>query len=659
MNPLKRRALGFVLQMPMEGDSYSASSTATPSYVGPDFAAPAYVDRSALQAAADEAANAAIKRPTFVGGPTNMNITPIITGGWSGAAGPEGDRSYTPTTFEGYKSYDPATRMQYGWGGTGEYLGSQYIPEDDPWSGVKDFVKGFVLPAVGMYTGVNALGGLFGPGGALGASAPAAASTGNLPAIIAGSAPGAVEAATAVTSPLDLLAAGAAPAAAAPSGNLAALISGSAPGAAEAAAAVTSPLDLLAASSIPAAVPSGNMAALIAGSAPGAAEAASAVTSPFDLLAAGAGATGSVPMAIGNEAVASGMSPGSLGAKAAAENVLLDSQLAAMYGTPAVSALTGGADAAAKLLKSANEAVASGMSPGSVGAAQAAAGMLTDAQLAAAYGVASKLPTIPKLPSLTPSSASPTSQMSGLSYADPAAPAGYYKTVGQMGNDTSQQKLQQLYSGMATAPVVSPYTFAEDVAPEVVDVAKMAGLASQPSWYAEGGTVETTGLMKSLKELGALGSGAKAPQHNVREIRQMGTATYSPRLLPQLAALLQSRGMTLAEGGQPSDQDHPNYDGLPVFRTGGLSGLGGKYVQGKGDGTSDDISAMLADGEYVFSADVVSALGNGSNKAGADKLSEMVHAIRSRARSATPDKLPPDAKSPLEYLKSSKGKKNG
>ena len=93
--------------------------------------------------------------------------------------------------------------------------------------------------------------------------------------------------------------------------------------------------------------------------------------------------------------------------------------------------------------------------------------------------------------------------------------------------------------------------------------------------------------------------------------------------------------------------------------SGGLSGLGGKYVQGHGDGTSDDISAMLADGEYVFSADVVSALGNGSNKAGADKLSEMVHAIRSRARSASPDKLPPDAKSPLEYLKSSKGKKNG
>jgi hypothetical protein len=117
--------------------------------------------------------------------------------------------------------------------------------------------------------------------------------------------------------------------------------------------------------------------------------------------------------------------------------------------------------------------------------------------------------------------------------------------------------------------------------------------------------------------------------------------------------------MNLAEGGQPDDHTHPNYDGTPLLRTGGLSGLGGKYVEGKGDGTSDDIAAMLANGEYVFSADVVAALGNGSNKAGAEELDKMVQAIRSRARSAPPDKLPPDAKSPLEYLKSSKGKKHG
>jgi len=168
----------------------------------------------------------------------------------------------------------------------------------------------------------------------------------------------------------------------------------------------------------------------------------------------------------------------------------------------------------------------------------------------------------------------------------------------------------------------------------------------------QGLSQDSTKVPEGMKTHGGLlpigQSGAPSQQ---RTVQQMG-------VIPQLAALLQARGMHLpmrmAEGGT-SDHEHPHYDGIPLFRTGGLESLGGKYVEGKGDGTSDDIAAMLANGEYVFSADVVSALGNGSNKAGAKELDQMVQAIRARARSAPPDKLPPDAKPPLEYLKSSKG----
>jgi len=60
---------------------------------------------------------------------------------------------------------------------------------------------------------------------------------------------------------------------------------------------------------------------------------------------------------------------------------------------------------------------------------------------------------------------------------------------------------------------------------------------------------------------------------------------------------------------------------------------------------------MLADGEYVFDADTVAALGNGSSDAGAKRLDEMRQAIRKHKRSAPVDKIPPKAKSPLEYLK--------
>ena len=81
----------------------------------------------------------------------------------------------------------------------------------------------------------------------------------------------------------------------------------------------------------------------------------------------------------------------------------------------------------------------------------------------------------------------------------------------------------------------------------------------------------------------------------------------------------------------------------------------GAHVAGEGDGQSDDIPAMLADGEFVFPADVVSALGNGSTKAGTDKLYKMMEEIRKKARSTKVDDLPPPAlKSPLDYLKGRK-----
>ena len=109
-----------------------------------------------------------------------------------------------------------------------------------------------------------------------------------------------------------------------------------------------------------------------------------------------------------------------------------------------------------------------------------------------------------------------------------------------------------------------------------------------------------------------------------------------------------------ANGGNSGKQNYAggglnviSHEGKPRidFRT-------GNAVTGPGDGQSDDIPAMLADGEFVFPADVVAALGNGSTKAGSDKLYDMMHSIRAYHRSAKPKDLPPAAKkSPLDYLK--------
>lgn len=72
------------------------------------------------------------------------------------------------------------------------------------------------------------------------------------------------------------------------------------------------------------------------------------------------------------------------------------------------------------------------------------------------------------------------------------------------------------------------------------------------------------------------------------------------------------------------------------FAAGGRTPANGKFLMGDGDGMSDDIPATisdkqparLADGEFVIPADVVSHIGNGSSKAGAKKLYEMMDKIR-------------------------------
>jgi hypothetical protein len=97
----------------------------------------------------------------------------------------------------------------------------------------------------------------------------------------------------------------------------------------------------------------------------------------------------------------------------------------------------------------------------------------------------------------------------------------------------------------------------------------------------------------------------------------------------------------MKDGGATKHDEH-----IPEF----ITGATGHYVKGKGDGQSDDIPAMLADGEYVFDADTVASLGNGSSDAGAKLLDHFREALREHKRSAPSDKIPPQA-SPLAYMK--------
>jgi hypothetical protein len=100
----------------------------------------------------------------------------------------------------------------------------------------------------------------------------------------------------------------------------------------------------------------------------------------------------------------------------------------------------------------------------------------------------------------------------------------------------------------------------------------------------------------------------------------------------------------MAEGG--AIQDHnPQF-----FSEGGLGSLENRYVNGEGNGTSDEVPAMLANGEFVIPADVVASLGNGSNEAGAGVLDQFLQTIREHRQNHDSKELPPDSKGPLAYL---------
>lgn len=75
-------------------------------------------------------------------------------------------------------------------------------------------------------------------------------------------------------------------------------------------------------------------------------------------------------------------------------------------------------------------------------------------------------------------------------------------------------------------------------------------------------------------------------------------------------------------------------------------------VRGPGTGRSDDIPANLSDGEYVVDAETVALLGDGSSKAGADKLDRFrVNVRKHKGKSLAAGRFSVAAKRPEVYMK--------
>jgi hypothetical protein len=100
------------------------------------------------------------------------------------------------------------------------------------------------------------------------------------------------------------------------------------------------------------------------------------------------------------------------------------------------------------------------------------------------------------------------------------------------------------------------------------------------------------------------------------------------------------------------------FEGLGATTRAKGGSMGGKgqsresfAVNGAGTGRSDEIPALLSDGEYVIDAETVALLGDGSGKAGAQRLDEFRAKIRKhKGRNLAKGKFSVNAKRPERYL---------
>jgi hypothetical protein len=185
-------------------------------------------------------------------------------------------------------------------------------------------------------------------------------------------------------------------------------------------------------------------------------------------------------------------------------------------------------------------------------------------------------------------------------------------------------------SSMAT-PVASYYTFGQPA-----DILANLGMRPPPPMNP----------IEEAPQIGQQQPPQQAQQQGLPQQMPTQMPQQTPQGMPQQGTMPQQQGMAppMRKGGLPHISNVPMTQGRMDFRQGAA-------VHGEGDGQSDDIPAMLADGEYVIDADTVAQIGNGSTKAGAQALDKFREGIRAHKRSAPINKIPPKTKALTSYLK--------
>ena len=192
-----------------------------------------------------------------------------------------------------------------------------------------------------------------------------------------------------------------------------------------------------------------------------------------------------------------------------------------------------------------------------------------------------------------------------------------------------EEKIKDIYSDRE-----DPYYF-----PEGADYAE-GGLASLRPHYQEGGdTGGAMGAMAQQVSAYLAEQGIEPTMENVQDVIEKilkeQQRPYEP--LTGIGGQLQQMTQQYASpmgveeerpqmnmGGNPRRYYQEGGMGAPMLPTGDLDMRPGGEPVGPGTGTSDDIPAMLSDGEFVMTAQAVEGAGGGDRGLGSERMMNMM-----------------------------------
>jgi hypothetical protein len=228
----------------------------------------------------------------------------------------------------------------------------------------------------------------------------------------------------------------------------------------------------------------------------------------------------------------------------------------------------------------------------------------------------------------------------------------YYSMYGDPSQDRQDEGVLSDIIPYVAKPVPSlSAAFAPRMAlgqnPPVSSQTQMAPPAPPPPPPQQQSSGDIGGLSSLLGSLGGMGGSASSDG----DVSGYGSTPFISN--KDSDNVFDSAGNILSDGGDTSDWADVGYTAAKLFAgfadggyvsepeafaQGGLVPLagGGKIAIGPGGGLDDLIpttiggrrAAALSDGEFVFPADVVSMMGDGSSNAGARRLYDLVKQIR-------------------------------